>query len=228
MTEQADTVTRRINGISRTIVSPAAWQDQLAGIRTAEKALTRAHDRLAAQRRQAGWVQIDNVYQFVGPDGAASLVDLFSGRSQLIVYHHMLRPADPDPCTGCCMFADQIPHLAHLQARNTSLVFVSKAPVAEIESIRRRMGWSVPWYESRDSFSVDFDVNGFAINVFYRDGDRVYRTYFTTGRGVESLGTVWTLLDLTPLGRQETWEDAPAGTPQTRAYEWWRRHDDYA
>lgn len=126
------------------------------------------------------------------------------------------------------MVADQIPHLAHLNARNTTLVFVSKAPFAEIDALQRRMGWALPWYETTDSFNADHDVTGgFGLNVFFRDGPDVYRSYFTTGRGVETLGTVWTLLDLTPLGRQETWEDAPAGTPQTEPYHWWRRHDEY-
>ena len=126
------------------------------------------------------------------------------------------------------MVADQIPHLAHLHARDTSLVFVSKAPFAEIEALKARMGWTLPWVETVDNFNADHDVTGgFGLNVFYRDGQDIYRTYFTTGRGLETLGTVWTLLDLTPLGRQENWEDAPEGTPQTKPYHWWRRHDEY-
>ena len=126
------------------------------------------------------------------------------------------------------MVADQIPHLAHLHARGTSLVFVSKAPIAEIDALKARMGWALSWVETVDSFNADHGVTGgFGLNVFYRDGDDIYRTYFTTGRGLETLGTVWTLLDLTPLGRQENWEDAPAGAPQTEPYHWWRRHDEY-
>lgn len=220
--------TTKIAGIDRRIVSSRAWQDHLEDIRAGEKDLTRAHDRLAAKRRFAPWMKVEQAYAFEVPGGAAALPDLFDGRAQLVVYHHMLKSADPSPCEGCCMVADQIPHLAHLHARKTSLVFVSKAPIAEIEAFRTRMGWPIPWYETRDTFNADFGVTGgFGLNVFYRDGRDVYRTYFTTGRGVETLGTVWTLLDLTPLGRQETWEDAPAGTPQTEPYHWWRRHDDY-
>jgi predicted dithiol-disulfide oxidoreductase (DUF899 family) len=167
-------------------------------------------------------------YRFKGPYGAAALADLFDGRRQLITYHHMLKPADSSPCEGCCMVADQIPHLAHLHARDTTLAFVSKAPVAEIEALKARMGWTLPWYETMDNFNADHGVtSGFGLNVFYRDGDDIYRTYFTTGRGLETLGTVWTLLDLTPLGRQEVWEEAPAGTPQSEPYRWWRRHDEY-
>lgn len=214
--------------MTRRIVRPGAWQNDLAELRKAEKDLTREQDRLAARRRHLPWVKLDRDYAFEGPDGAASLADLFDGRTQLIVYHNMLKPADPSPCEGCCMVADQIPHLAHLHARDTSLVLVSKAPITEIEAFRTRMGWSMPWYETRDSFNADFDVTtGFGLNAFYRDGPDIYRTYFTTGCGVETLGTVWTLLDLTPLGRQEDWEDAPEGTPHTKPYQWWRRHDAY-
>jgi predicted dithiol-disulfide oxidoreductase (DUF899 family) len=217
-----------IDGSKRRIASREEWQAAREEILTKEKDLTRAHDRLAAVRRRAPWMKIEKDYLFEGPSGPARLVDLFDGRSQLIVYHHMLKPVDPDPCSGCGMVGDQIPHLAHIRVRNTSLVFVSRAPIGEIEAFRKRMGWAVPWFSTTDSFNPDFDVtDGFGLNVFYRDGGDVYRTYFTTGRGVETLGTVWTLLDLTPLGRQEAWEDSPEGTPQTRPYTWWRLHDEY-
>jgi predicted dithiol-disulfide oxidoreductase (DUF899 family) len=216
-----------IDGVERRLVSAEHWQAQLDAIRTREKELTAAHDQLAAERRRAPWVKVERDYRFAGPNGAASLVDLFQGRKQLIVYHHMLQPADPSPCEGCCMVADQIPHVAHLNARRTTFALVSKAPLDEIDSFQRRMGWALPWYETTGSFNADFDVTGgFGLNVFYREGSAVYRSYFTNGRGVETLGTVWTLLDLTPLGRQENWEDAPAATPQTRPYHWWRLHDD--
>lgn len=228
MTENPNPETKTISGIARRTVSPDAWRDELADLREAEKDLTRAQDRLAARRRRMPWTKVDGDYAFAGPEGTGTLADLFDGRAQLIVYHHMLKAADPSPCEGCCMVADQMPHLSHLHARNTTLVFVSKAPISEIEAFRKRMGWSMPWYETRDNFNADFDVtSGFGLNVFYRDGADIYRTYYTTGRGVETLGTVWTLLDLTPLGRQEDWEDAPEGTPQTRPYQWWRRHDAY-
>lgn len=219
---------RTIDGIERRIVSPEAWRRDHEAVLAREKALTRAHDALAAERRRQPWMKVEGDYAFTGPSGEARLADLFDGRRQLIVYHHMLRPADPAPCEGCSMVGDQIPHLAHLHVRDTALAFVSRAPIAEIEAFRRRMGWAMPWYETTDGFNADFGVtDGFGLNVFYRDGAEVYRTYFTTGRGVETLGTIWTLLDLTPLGRQETWEEAPAGTPQTPPYGWWRLHDAY-
>ncbi|WKD49674.1 DUF899 domain-containing protein [Microbulbifer spongiae] len=229
MTEMQSSETREISGVARRIVSLKAWQEDLREIRKAEKELTLAHDRVAAKRRHSAWMKVDRNYDFAGPEGSATLADLFDGRAQLIVYHHMLKPSDPSPCVGCCMVADQLPHLSHLHARDTSLVFVSKAPTVEIEAFQKRMGWSIPWFETKDSFNPDFDVSptGFGLNIFYRDGDDIYRTYFTKGRGLETLGTVWTFLDLTPLGRQENWENAPSGTQQSKPYHWWRRHNEY-
>lgn len=140
----------------------------------------------------------------------------------------MLRPSDPDPCSGCSMFADGLPHLAHLYARNTTLIMVSRAALHEIESFKARMDWAVPWVETAADFNADFDVtDGFGLNVFLCEGETIYRTYFTNGRGVESLGSVWSFLDITPYGRQETWQDAPTGTPQSAPYVWWRLHDEY-
>ena len=167
--------------------------------------------------------------------------DLFEGRRQLLLYHFMFGPNQDVGCDGCSMFIDQIGHLAHLHARDTSFAIVSRAPIAKIEPYRKRMGWTIPWYSSFDTdFNVDFGVGPetpqpdvyqdgetFGLSAFLRDGEGVFRTYFTTSRGVEALGSVWTLLDLTPLGRQEDWEDSPAGYPQSKPYEWWRRHDEY-
>ncbi|NND70810.1 MAG: DUF899 domain-containing protein [Rhodothermales bacterium] len=210
------------------IVSPEKWLAEHDKLLVKEKALTAAHDELAAERRRAPWSKVEKSYTFAGTNGEVRLADLFDGRRQLIVYHHMLKPNDSSPCAGCCMVGDQIPNLAHLHARNTSLVFVSRAPISDIEPFKQRMNWQIPWFETRDTFNADHGVtNGFGINVFYHEGSDIYRTYFTSGRGVESLGTAWTFLDLTPLGRQETWEESPEGTPQTAPYQWWRLHDEY-
>jgi predicted dithiol-disulfide oxidoreductase (DUF899 family) len=153
------------------------------------------------------------------------------------VYHFMFGPGahgwPSAGCPGCSMFVDQIGDLAHIHARDTSFALVSRAPLANIEKYRKRMGWTIPWLSSAGSdFNVDFGVTKgksetFGLSVFFRDGDKVFRSYFTTGRGVEALGSVWTFLDLTPLGRQEAWEDSPKGWPQTPPYQWWRRHDAY-
>jgi predicted dithiol-disulfide oxidoreductase (DUF899 family) len=139
------------------------------------------------------------------------------------------------------MFIDQIGHPAHLHARDTSFALVSRAPIGKLVAFRERMGWTLPWYSSLGGdFNPDFETGPetpdpsryqdgemFGLSVFLREGDEVLRTYFTQHRGVEALGSVWTLLDLTPLGRQEEWEDAPEGTRQSPPYQWWRLHDEY-
>jgi predicted dithiol-disulfide oxidoreductase (DUF899 family) len=223
------------------IVSPAEWQAAREGLLAKEKEATRVRDALAAERRRLPMVRIDKDYVFDGRDGPASLIDLFEGRRQLIVYHFMFGPNQDAGCDGCSMVVDQICHLAHLHARDTSFALVSRAPLARIEPYRQRMDWTIPWYSSFGSdFNVDVGVSPetpqpteyqdgetFGLSVFFRDGDDVFRTYFTSRRGVEALGSVWTFLDLTPLGRQENWEDSPDGYPQTPPYEWWRRHDEY-
>jgi predicted dithiol-disulfide oxidoreductase (DUF899 family) len=223
------------------VVSPAEWQAASDRLLAKEREATRARDALAAERRRLPRVRIDKDYVFEGPDGEARLLDLFEGRRQLILYHFMFGPNQDVGCDGCSMVVDQIGHLAHLHARDTSFALVSRAPIAKIEAYRQRMGWTIPWYSSFESdFNIDFGVSpempqageyqdgeSFGLSVFLRDRDEVFRTYFTTSRGVEALGSVWTFLDLTPLGRQEEWEDSPAGYPQTKPYEWWRRHDEY-
>jgi predicted dithiol-disulfide oxidoreductase (DUF899 family) len=219
------------------IVSQAEWQAAHEKLLAKEKAATRVRDALAAERRRQPMVRIDKDYVFEAPSGKARLLDLFEGRRQLILYHFMFGPgahAWPDAgCDGCSMFVDQVGHLAHLHARDTSFALVSIAPNSNIERYRKRMGWAIPWFSSAGSdFNRDFGVTTdegemFGLSVFLRDGDDVYRTYFTSGRGVEALGSVWTFLDLTPLGRQEKWEESPEGWPQTEPYVWWRRHDEY-
>jgi predicted dithiol-disulfide oxidoreductase (DUF899 family) len=219
------------------VVSQADWAQALEEIRTAEKQATRAADALAAKRRRLPGVVIDKPYRFQGPRGEVGLRDMFEGRRQLILYHFMFAPGvDGWPeagCDGCSMFVDQIGHLAHLHARDTSFSLVSRAPFERIDAYRQRMGWTIPWYSSANSdFNRDLhltrdDGEIFGLSVFVTDGDRILRTYFTSGRGVEALGSVWTLLDLTPLGRQETWEDSPPDRPQGDPYTWWRRHDEY-
>lgn len=215
------------------VVSPAEWQAVHAELRRKEKEATRARDALAAERRRLPMVRFDADYVFEGPNGRASLLDLFEGRPQLLVYHFMFHPgAEGWPnagCDGCSMFVDQVGHPAHLHARDVTFALVSAAPLAKLEAYRERMGWTLPWYSLvGDDFNADCGVGGgFGLSVFVRDEAAAYRTYFTAGRGVEALGSVWTLLDLTPFGRQEDWEDTPAGRPQTAPYGWWRRHDEY-
>lgn len=211
------------------IVSEAEWRREIEALREKEKEAMRASDALAAERRRQPMTEIAVDYAFEGPGGEIGLLDLFEGRRQLILYHFWF-PPEGEPCQGCSMFTDQIAHLAHLNARDTSLALVSRASQPEIEALKRRMGWSIPWYTviGEDFQKARGTTEYFSLDVYLRDSDRAFLTYATTGRGVEALGTVWSFLDRTPLGRQEEWEDSPPGRPQSPPYEWWRRHDEYA
>jgi predicted dithiol-disulfide oxidoreductase (DUF899 family) len=215
------------------VVSPEEWEAARRQLLVKEKAVTRSRDALAAERRRMPWVAVDKKYEFEGPKGKVSLLDLFEGRPQLIVYRAFFEPGVfgwPDhACRGCSFGADQIAHLAHLNARDTTLVFASRGAQADIARLKMRMGWEkIPWYTITDSFDADFGVDQWhGHNVFFRDGERVFRTYFINNRGDEAMGSTWTYLDLTPLGRQETWEDSPEGYPQTPPYKWWNWHDNY-
>ena len=214
------------------VVTAEQWEDARRQLLVKEKALTRARDALAAERRRMPWVRVEKDYAFDSPTGRLSLLDLFEGRSQLVIYRAFFEPGVygwPDhACRGCSMMADQVAHLAHLNARNTTFANVSRAPQADIERLKARMGWTMPWYTITDSFDADFGVHEWhGTNVFFRDGEKVYRTYYVHDRGDEALGSTWSYLDITPLGRQELWEDSPEGYPQTEPYTWWNWHDSY-
>jgi predicted dithiol-disulfide oxidoreductase (DUF899 family) len=214
------------------VVSPADWEAARLRMLEKEKAFTHARDSLAAERRRMPWMAVEKAYAFEGPAGKVSLVDLFEGRRQLILYRAFFEPGVagwPDhACRGCSLGADQVSHLSHLHARDTTLAFVSRAPQPEIARLKARMDWKMPWYTITDSFDADFGVDEWhGHNMFIRDGERVWRTYFINDRGDEAMGSVWNYLDLTALGRQETWEDSPAGYPQTPPYQWWNWHDEY-
>ncbi len=214
------------------IVPPDEWEAARQQLLAQEKALTHARDALAATRRRMPWMRIEKSYAFEGPAGRMSLLDLFAGRQQLILYRAFFEPGVfgwPDhACRGCSLGADQVGHLAHLNARNTTLAYASRAPQADIARLKARMGWAMPWYTITDSFDVDFGVDQWhGHNAFIRDGATVYRTYFVNNRGDEAMGSVWSFLDLTALGRQEAWEDSPAEYPQTPPYRWWNWHDNY-
>ncbi len=214
------------------IVSAQEWEAARQQLLAKEKAHTRARDALAADRRRMPWMAVEKPYVFEGPTGKVSLVDLFEGRRQLIVYRAFFEPGVrgwPDhACVGCSLVADQVAHLSHLNARDTTLVFASRAPQADIARLQARMDWDLPWYTITDSFDADFGVGEWhGHNAFIRDGERVFRTYFINSRGDEAIGTTWSYLDMTALGRQEEWEDSPGGYPQSRPYQWWKWHDSY-
>jgi predicted dithiol-disulfide oxidoreductase (DUF899 family) len=218
--------------LSPPVVSPAEWEAARKELLVKEKELTRARDALAAERRRMPRMAVEKDYIFDGPSGRVGLPDLFEGRKQLVIYRFFFEPGVgtwPDGgCVGCSMMADQATNIAHLHARDTTLAYMSRAPQTDIERLKARMGWEVPWYTITDDFDADFGVGEWhGTNAFLREGDDVFRTYFVNERGDEALGSVWSYLDLTAYGRQEAWEDAPEGTPQTAPYEWWRRHDEY-
>jgi predicted dithiol-disulfide oxidoreductase (DUF899 family) len=221
------------------VVSPSEWQAAREALLEKEKELTRVRDALAAERRRLPMVRVEKNYVFSGPDGNVSLLDLFEGRRQLLLYHFMFAPGvhgwPAAGCPGCSMFVDNIGQFTpvHLHARDVSLVLVSRAPLANIEAYRRRMSWPHKWVSSEgNTFNVDYglttpEAENHGLSVFVRDRAEVFRTYFTSARGCEALGNVWGFLDATPFGRQENWEDSPPGWPQTPPYQWWRRHDEY-
>jgi predicted dithiol-disulfide oxidoreductase (DUF899 family) len=214
------------------IASREEWLAARKALLVKEKELTRARDALNAERRRLPMVEIDKRYLFEGPDGEASLLDLFEGRSQLIVGHFMFDPSWDDGCPSCSAGADEISpgHLEHLQARDTTFVYVSRAPLAKLEDYKRRRGWTFPWYSSYGSdfnydfgvtldpavappvynyrpFDVDESVEMPGTSCFLRVGDRLFHTYSMYARGAEQIGGSYYILDLTALGRQEPWEE---------------------
>jgi predicted dithiol-disulfide oxidoreductase (DUF899 family) len=221
------------------VVSPEEWRTAREKLLVKEKDLTRARDRLAAERRRMPWMAVDKEYWFEGPRGRLSFAELFEGRRQLIVYRAFYGPdvttyaeggSYPDrACVGCSFLADQVAHPAHLNARDTTLAFASRAPQENIARLKARHGWErIPWYTITDDFDKDFDVDEWhGTNAFIRDDGRIYRTYFVDARGDEQMGSTWNYLDITALGRQEEGEDSPEGYPQTPPYQWWNYHDAY-
>ncbi|MEK6229137.1 MAG: DUF899 domain-containing protein [Actinomycetota bacterium] len=219
------------------ITSRDEWLAARKELLAKEKDATSARDALNAERRRLPMVEIDKEYVFEGPDGEASLLDLFEGRRQLIVDHFMFDPSWDDGCPSCSGRVDQYGNLAHLHARDTTMAVVSRAPLAKIEPFKARMGWTFPWYSSFGSdFNYDFHVTldeavapveynyrnkaeleqaGFpdptgelhGTSAFLRDGERVFHTYSTYGRGTEQVGGTHYYLDMTALGRQEDWEE---------------------
>src|ERR1700729_703230 len=204
------------------IVSAQEWEAAREELLVKEKALIRARDAMAAERRRMPWMAVEKAYEFDGPTGRVGLLDLFEGRRQLIVYRAFFEPGvhgwPEHACIGCSLGADQVSNPVHLNARDTTLVYASRAPQADIIRLRAKMGWEhIPWVTITDSFDADFGVDQWhGHNAFFRDGDRIFRTYFISGRGDEAMGTLWSYLDMTALGRQEEWEDCRGGSPQAR------------
>lgn len=215
------------------IVSAQEWEEAQADHLKLEKALTRMRDAVAASRKRLPMVEIITPYTFEGENGPATLLDLFQGHRQLVLQHFMFHPEWDEGCDGCSMMADHMGPLAHMQARNTTYVAVARAPYAKLHAFRERMGWEIPFWSSYGtSFNEDFGMTvnnqeNHGVSFLVRDDKRIFRTHLTTGRGVEDAISTFMLLDRTVFGRQETFEDAPEGWPQTEMYSWWRLHDRY-
>jgi predicted dithiol-disulfide oxidoreductase (DUF899 family) len=211
-----------------TIVSADEWQKWREELLLKEKELSRFMDAVSAQRRRMPMVAFEKSYVFDTPDGPRTLLDLFEGHRQLIVYHFMMFPDDPHRCQGCSLLVDNMAPLEHLHARDTTLTVVAPARLSEILPYKQRMGWTVPFVSA---YGTDFTDDcgtgmGFGLSVFLRDGDKVYRTYFTTGRGGDQFVGTLRYLDVTPMGRQEEWEQDGRGRKDPPS-SWWRVHDEY-
>jgi predicted dithiol-disulfide oxidoreductase (DUF899 family) len=202
------------------VVSAERWQQDRDELLKLEKESTRALDALAARRRRLPMVKFDtSKYVFATPDGPATLDALFEGRQQLVVYQFMDNGPDAY-CPGCTYFTNNVVYLAALAGAGVSWATVSNMPLDQIKGYMARMGWAVPFASSHGTpFADDCGASGgFMLSVFLREGEDVYRTYCTTARGVDRLLFVNNILDLTPYGRQEEWEDSPPGWPQHPTY----------
>jgi predicted dithiol-disulfide oxidoreductase (DUF899 family) len=199
------------------VVDRATWQAELDDLLVREKAHTREGDAVAAARRRLPMVEVDASVTVIGPNGPVTLLDVFEGRRQLSVYFHMWHDGmtAEHQCEGCTFFNGQVRELAYLHSRDVTYATFCEGPYEESVRYRDFMGWDVPWYSARDSAEQLLVGRGFGANVSYvRDGDRVFETYWTTGRGAERVAASYALLDMTLYGRQESFEDSPAGWPQ--------------
>lgn len=236
------------NTTEPTIVGHQEWVEARQALLADEKALMRQHDELAAKRRAMPWRAVDAGYTFEGPEGQVALADLFDGKSQLAIYHFMMGPDWEVGCPSCSYWADSFNGIEpHLRDRDVNLVAISRAPIADIEGYKTRMGWGFPWYSSLGSpFNVDFEVSfgddaavggepqttynyapvgpgpeerhGFSAFIKSDDG-QIFHTYSTFARGAEVFNAAYSLLDLMPKGRSESEFEFPMA--------WVRRHDEY-
>ncbi|MAU81826.1 DUF899 family protein [Gordonia sp. Z-3] len=213
------------------VVDEQSWRTALAELRAREKAATRELDAIAAQRRRLPMVEMPD-YTLIGPDGPISLVDVFDGRAQLIVYNHMWSDGAEFQCGGCTSFTAQFTRLDFLANYDARFVIVTNGPIEEALAYKARVGNQMEWYSSSESsFGADVDAGpgeGFGVNVFLRDGDTVYRTWHTNGRGTEQLSHTFPLIDALPYGRREEWQDSPDGWPRTPTYSGWLDSPDIA
>jgi len=213
------------------VVDAETWRREVDALREREKAATRELDAIAAARRRLPMVEMPD-YTLQGPDGPVRLVDLFQGRSQLVVYNHMWRDGAEWQCSGCTGHTSQFREPGFLEPYDARFVIVTQGPIDAALAYKEKVGNQLEWYSTAGSdFGADVDAppNGeFHVNVFLRDGSTVYRTWHTTGRGIEQLSHIFPLLDILPWGRQEVWQDVPEGWPQSGTYERWLDSRDVA
>jgi predicted dithiol-disulfide oxidoreductase (DUF899 family) len=213
------------------VVDGATWQREMDALRVREKAATRELDAIAAQRRRLPMVAMPD-YILDSERGPVRLADVFEGKTQLIVYNHMWFPDEEWQCPGCTGFTSQFTRLEFLENWDARFVVVTQGPIDEALEYKRRVGNRMTWYSTANSpFGEDVDAppgGGFAVNVFLREGDQVYRTWHTNGRGTEQLSHSFALIDLLPYGRQEEWQDSPDGWPRSPTYSRWAGSPDIA
>jgi predicted dithiol-disulfide oxidoreductase (DUF899 family) len=203
------------------VVERATFQTQLDALRIREKLHTREGDAIAAARRRLPMVEVDAATPLIGPRGPVTLLEVFDGRRELIAYYHMWFDGQPakDQCEGCTFYNGQVRELSILHSRDVTYATLCQGPYAESVRYRDFMGWDVPWYsaqQSLDTLLTGRQIGKFHVVCYVRDGERVFETYWTNGRGDEALDNSYGLLDLTVYGRQEPWEDSPPGWPQAR------------
>jgi predicted dithiol-disulfide oxidoreductase (DUF899 family) len=205
------------------VTGRAAFQAELDKLRIREKAHTREGSAIAAARRRLPMVEVDAGLTVTGPGGPVTLLDAFEGRRQLIAYYFMWDPGHPaaEQCEGCTWVTTQVTELSYLHSRDVTFAVFCQGPYEQSVRYRDFMGWDMPWYSSlgsREALLAGRQVGMFHLVCYVRDGDRVFETYWTNGRGVEAMDNSYALLDLTVYGRQEPWEDSPPGWPQLCSY----------
>jgi predicted dithiol-disulfide oxidoreductase (DUF899 family) len=199
--------------------SRGAFEAELAALRAREKAHTREGDAIAAARRRLPVTEVDARLPLTGPGGPVTLLDAFEGRRQLVAYYFMWHDGHQaaEQCEGCTWVTTQVTELSYLHSRGITYAVFAQGPYQESSRYRDFMGWDVPWYSAGDSapaLLTDRQAGMFHLVCYLRDGDRVFETYWTNGRGVEAMDNAYALMDLTVYGRQEPWEDSPPGWPQ--------------
>jgi predicted dithiol-disulfide oxidoreductase (DUF899 family) len=201
------------------IVDRSAFEEQVEALRAREKAHTHESDAIAAARRRLPMVEVEATAPLTGSAGPVTLLDAFEGRSQLLAYYFMWQEGAPAPeqCEGCTYYTAQVGELSHLHSRDITFAVLCQGPYDESARYREFMGWQMPWYSALpalDQLLVGREIGLFHLVGYLRDGDRVFETYWTKRRGVEAMDNSYALMDLTPYGRQESWEDSPEGWPR--------------